>query len=42
MKILVLLNSDVIHTSSLKDLAGEDIVHLIDGSWPLTEACNFC
>lgn len=41
MTMLVLLNSDVIHTSSLKDLAGEDLVHLIDGSWPLAGTCNF-
>lgn len=42
MKTLVLSSSDVIHTSSLKHLANEDLVYLIDGSWPLAGACNFC
>lgn len=42
MKTLVLPCSDVIHTSSLKHLANEDLLHVIDGSWPLAGAGNFC
>lgn len=42
MKALVLSCSDVIHTSFLKHLANEDLVHLIDGSQPLAGAGNFC
>lgn len=31
MKTLVLSSSDMIYTSSLKSLAIEDLVHLVDG-----------